>query len=132
MFDILKNLKKEYIVGVLILVVIILSGMYLLFDSSSSKSTMSPGIRSGMEKMVEKKLTNSIDPLEKCGWEVYLTKTCPYCVKQLKVLKEHFPNFNGYYYNKKSDVVPTWYNKSTNIKSPGFKDYKKLLSMINC
>ena len=131
MFEILKNLKKEYIVGVLILVVIILSGIYLLFDSSG-KSNMSTGVKSGVEKMVEKKLSNSIDPLEKCGWEVYLTKTCPYCVKQLKVLKEHFPNFNSYYYNKKSDVVPTWYNKITNIKSPGFKDYNKLLSMINC
>jgi hypothetical protein len=66
------------------------------------------------------------------NWKVYVTPTCPFCVRQRLVLSEHFPNFNNFEPpGQNINGVPTWENLMTKKQIPGFKDYNGLLNMIN-
>lgn len=73
-----------------------------------------------------------MDPLTKCGWEVYVTNTCPYCVKQKQILNEHYPTFNNIYTDRPVTAVPTWYNTKTQETKTGMQTYESLLAMTKC
>ncbi len=72
------------------------------------------------------------DPLTKCGWEVYVTPTCPYCIKQREILSQHFPTFKNIFTDRPVQAVPTWYNVNTKQSIPGMQSYEKLLEMAKC
>ena len=93
---------------------------------------MSFGSNSLIDDDVEEfKQKENVDPLTKCGWEVIISPTCPWCVKQKQILDQHFPTFKNIYTDKPADAVPLWVNKNGN-KIPGFQTYEKLMSMANC
>lgn len=69
------------------------------------------------------------DPLGDKGWEVIVTDTCPYCVKQKKILQEYFPTFKNIFNNKSANVVPTWRNTKTGEVVEGMLSYERLLSL---
>lgn len=79
------------------------------------------------------------DPLGDAGWEVIVTDTCPFCIKQKEVLNKYFPNFKNIYNNKPASVVPTWVNSkcfdknnpTEKLKIQGYQDYQKLINMID-
>lgn len=73
-----------------------------------------------------------IDSLEKCGWEVYVSPSCPYCVRQKAILVEHFPNFKSMYTDKPAEVVPTWYNTKTKETKLGMQTLESLKNMVKC
>lgn len=73
-----------------------------------------------------------MDKLTYCGWEIYVSPTCPYCVKQKAILAKHFPGFNSIYTDRPAEVVPTWHNVLTGEKKLGMQTYEQLLDMINC
>lgn len=75
---------------------------------------------------------DNMDPLTRCGWEVRVSPTCPYCVKQKQILSHHFPTFKNIFTDKPAEVVPTWVNTKTNQKIPGMQTYEKLLAMAKC
>lgn len=75
---------------------------------------------------------NNNDPLSKCGWEVVVSETCPYCVQQKQILSTHFPNFKNISTNKPVEAVPTWINNKTGQMLPGLKTYDALMEMIIC
>ena len=76
--------------------------------------------------------TEQMDPLTKCGWEVIVSPTCPYCVKQKQILSQHFPTFKNIHTDKPAEVVPTWHNTKTGKKVLGMQTYEELLAMTKC
>lgn len=73
-----------------------------------------------------------IDLLSNCGWELYISLTCPYCIKQKHILDQYFPKFNKIFTDKPVSVVPTWYNTITNQTIPGMQTYESLIQMTKC
>lgn len=73
-----------------------------------------------------------IDPLSKCGWEVIMSPSCPYCIRQKQILERHFPKFDKIFTDKPAEAVPTWVNTKTGKRIPGMQTYDRLLSMARC
>lgn len=75
---------------------------------------------------------SGVDPLTKCGWEVRVSPTCPYCIEQKRILSHHFPTFKNIFTDRPAEVVPTWINSRTGEKVLGMKRYHDLLVMAKC
>lgn len=75
---------------------------------------------------------SGMDPLTKCGWEVRISPTCPWCVKQKQILSQYFPTFKNIYTDRPAEAVPTWVNSKTGQKVPGMQTHEKLLEMAKC
>lgn len=69
------------------------------------------------------------DPLTANGWEVIVSDSCPYCIKQKEILAQHFPTFKNIFNNKPTNVVPTWRNTKTGQEIPGMLSYETLLQL---
>jgi hypothetical protein len=69
------------------------------------------------------------DPLTAGGWEVIVSDSCPYCIKQKEILAQHFPTFKNIFNNKPANVVPTWRNTKTGQEIPGMLPYETLLQL---
>lgn len=74
----------------------------------------------------------TVDGLTKCGWEVYVSPSCPYCIRQKAILSEFFPNFKNIYTDRPAEVVPTWFNTKTQEKKPGMQPVEVLNMMARC
>lgn len=110
--------NKIFIVIIIALTIFIIVGLVMI------KSKPEPAATSFFEE--------SRDKLEQCGWELYISMTCPYCIKQKNILTQNFPKFTKIYTDKPVNVVPTWYNTKTKQKREGLQTYEDLLNMIVC
>lgn len=122
-----------------ILTIVLVSGIVVVILFIAYRNMSSSNIKEEEEDIEEfKKVrerfenTENMDPLTKCGWEVYVSPTCPYCVRQKQILEHHFPTFKNIFTDKPAEVVPTWYNTKTHAKVLGMQTYDKLLSMAKC
>lgn len=79
-----------------------------------------------------KPFIEDVDKLTKCGWEVHVRPTCPYCIRQKSILEQHFPKFKNIFEDRPAEVVPTWYNTKTGQKIPGMQTPEKLSQMASC
>lgn len=108
--------------------------LFIIYRNMSSTNITDP--EGGSEDFKRSHFDNEpkteMDPLTKCGWEVIVSPTCPYCVRQKQILAHHFPTFKNIYDNKPAEVVPTWVNTKTGRKMPGMQTYEQLLAMTNC
>jgi len=85
------------------------------------------------EKLASREKLDEIDPLTRCGWEVRVSPTCPYCIQQKNILAEYFPTFKNIFTDKPAEVVPTWVNNITGVTMPGMQTHEQLLKMVsNC
>jgi len=106
----------------LIIIIIIIIYMIIKYKDTKKSSTGTSTFES----------FQNIDKLTECGWEVYVTDTCPYCIKQKDILTQYFPKFDKIYTDKPANAVPTWYNVNTKETKVGLQSYESLLSMIKC
>jgi glutaredoxin len=64
-------------------------------------------------------------------WIVYMSRSCPFCIKQKAILDKDFPNFNNIKYDGDVSVVPTWYNTTTQEYKYGLQSKDTLSSMLS-
>lgn len=84
-------------------------------------------------RRVNEHFISSSDPLSKCGWEVRISETCPWCIKQKAILAENFPGFTNIYSDRPAQVIPTWINSKTGEVIEGMQPLERLQQMIrNC
>jgi hypothetical protein len=122
------NNKNNNMIIVAIIVAVII--IFFIYKSKLFQVENYKGIDNFKMDNIEN--LDDVDPLTKCGWEVYVSPTCPYCVRQKSILSKHFPTFKNIFTDKPTDVVPTWYNVKTKQKIPGMQSYEKLLEMTKC
>jgi glutaredoxin len=73
------------------------------------------------------------DWLHRAGWVLYTRPGCPYCAKQLELLKGSYPQTvvcsPGDSRCAGITAFPTWVNPNTNQKAVGLQSYAQLLGM---
>ena len=132
MWSFQNKTQNEKIIIYAIMIAIIIIVVYMLINNNN-KSDMTKlrehNISRRQERMLENKLESLIDPLEKQGWVVYLSRSCPYCVRQVDMLNKEFPNFHNKHYDVPTDVVPKWVNTITGEVKPGMQSLDILKHM---
>ena len=119
------------VVAVVVVVVLFVLYRNVQFNIGTEESEEFKQERVNQEKIKQENFED-IDPLTKCGWEVIVSPTCPWCIKQKEVLSKHFPLFKNIFTDKPAEAVPMWVNNKTGDTIPGFQTYEKLLNMIKC
>lgn len=113
--------------GVIVIVIIIFKLMTVFSYKKVVCETFEPP-----QQVSEAPIVEDFDPLTKCGWEVVISPTCPYCIRQKAILNEYFPKFNSFYTDRPVEAVPTWINTKTGQKVPGMQTVESLQRMAAC
>jgi hypothetical protein len=119
-----------YMIGLATIIVGVIYIIYKYYiNNNISKFYTDSGSDSDSDSDSDIKKMNRVDHLTNCGWELYASKSCHWCSKQIDILNTHFPNFRNVYYDKPVEAVPTWYNPGLDKTVTGFQTYDQLMKL---